>query len=293
MIRLPWSRLDLVGEYAAQTPFRIGVGDTGSLALDAEGRPVIPATTFRGALRAYVESVLRAFDSEALTTAYYMRVSGANGKATPVIRQVRLCCNSVDKRPDDLDYQGCLTESLVARWQADPVVRPDLDQVIVKSTCAACRVFGAPWLAGRVQISDLTLLDRTWDGTFTTRGGLSIQRDTGTMRAESAYIRQIVPAGTRFQFRLSVENATFAEQGMILLGLRAFQMGWIGLGADRSRGLGCGRLEIDWWNCRYIDAANMIDALLGREPAIFSEADAEARIEALADKLNGLSNTRG
>ncbi len=285
-----WSRLDLVGEYATQTPLRIGNGTPeGGLALDSEGRPLIPATSFRGALRAYIESMLRGMDSEAMTTFQYLMTSGADQQATAIIRKVCLCCDSVDKRQDDLDYQGCLTQAIVERWQADPILRPELDRTLIACTCLVCRLFGTPWLGGRVSVADLTLVDHTWADSFLMRGGASTRRDTGTLIEHSGYVRQAVPAGARFHFRLTVENATFAEQGMVLLGLRAFEMGLIALGADRSRGLGRGRLEIDWWNCRYIDPDNLIEALLGTELAPFTEIDAEQRITSLADLLNSLT----
>lgn len=285
-----WSRLDLVGEYAAQTPLRIGTGSPeGGLALDADGRPLIPATSFRGALRAYIESMLRGMDSEALTTFQYLMTSGVDQQPTPTIRKVCLCCDSVDKRPDDLAYQGCLTQAIVERWQTDPILRPELDRALIECTCLVCRLFGAPWLGGRVSVADLRLVDHTWNESYLMRGGASLRRDTGTLIEQSGYVWQAVPPGVRFHFRLTVENASFAEQGMILLGLRAFEMGLIALGADRSRGMGYGRLEIDWWNCRYLDPDNLIEALLGTELAPFTESDAEQRINALADLLNSLT----
>jgi hypothetical protein len=59
----------------------------------------------------------------------------------------------------------------------------------------------------------------------------------------------------------------------------------IALGADRARGLGYGRLAIDWWNCRYVDADHLIGALLGGDPQVFTDSEAEARINALAALL--------
>ena len=53
-----WSRLTLAGQFTLDAPLRIGAGPE-SLALDGEGNPMIPASSFRGALRATVESALR------------------------------------------------------------------------------------------------------------------------------------------------------------------------------------------------------------------------------------------
>ncbi|MCC7446702.1 MAG: hypothetical protein IT324_04760 [Anaerolineae bacterium] len=289
-----FSRLTLVGEYVLDTPLRIGAGpDSAGVALDHENRPVIPASSFRGALRAYIESVLRGLYAPHQDQRVTVTLRGADGRPTPTTRTVRVCCDSVDKHDDDLNYQGCLTRAIVARWEADPVLRPQLDTALVDATCQVCRVFGTPWLASRVSLADLRLVGN-WSGATITRGGLSINRDTDTAIEGSAYQRQVVPAGLRFTFRLVAENVTPVEQGMILLGIRAFESGLICLGADRARGLGRGRLMLDWWNCRYVDSSNLIGALLlGTEPQVFTEVEADARITALVSALNGKGNGAG
>jgi CRISPR-associated RAMP protein (TIGR02581 family) len=279
-----WSRLTLVGDYTLDTPLRIGAG-ADNVAQDAEGRPIIPATSFRGALRAYVESVLRGMDDERHHVRHMVTLRGPDGRPNAVQRLVKVCCESVDKRDDDVNYQGCLTRAIVTRWESDQALRPQLDSALIDCSCEVCRLFGAPWLASRVHIADLRIVNG-WSGTYGTLGGLAISRDTDTMIDGSQYRRQVVPAGTRFGVQVTVENASPAEQGMILIGLRAFEAGLISLGADRARGLGRGRLSIDWWNCRYLDTSNVIGALLvGTTPQIFTETDAEARISALSDML--------
>ena len=282
---MAWSRLTLTGQFTLDAPLRIGGGAEG-LVLDGAGKPVIPASSFRGALRAAVESALRGLADPHQETRYTVTLRGPDGRPTPTTRTVKVCCDSVDKRDDDLNYQGCLTGAIVNRWQADTLLRSQLDSALVEGTCQVCRLFGTPWLAGRVYLADLPVIKDSWNGTLVTRGGLSISRDTDTAIEGSLYQRQAVPAGTRFQFHLVVENASDVEQGMILLGLRPFELGWVALGSDRARGLGRGRLVIDWWNCRYVDSDHLIGALLvGTDPQVFAETDAEARINALVAAL--------
>ncbi len=291
-----FSRLTLVGEYVLDTPLRIGAGpDNAGVALDHDNRPFIPASSFRGALRAYIEAALRGMYAPHQDQRVTVTLRGPDGRPMPTTRTVKVCCDSVDKRDDDAHYQGCLTKAIVAKWEADPVLRPQLDSALIDSTCQVCRLFGAPWLAGRVSVADLRLGDNGSDADAAImRGGLSINRDTDTAIEGSAYQRQAIPAGLRFTFRLAAENVTPVEQGMILLGLRAFESGMISLGADRARGLGRGRLALDWWNCRYVDTSNLIGALLlGTEPQVFSEVEADARITALAALLNGTGNGAG
>ncbi len=271
---LPWSRLDLAGEYVLETPLRIAGGANGLPLCDSAGCPIIPATTFRGVLRAYVESILRSLNADIPLAIRHLTVTGSDGKPRPLIRYVALCCDSTDKRADDDAYQGCLTEAIVARWRTDPRVRPEFDRALVACTCTACRLFGTPWLAGRVRIAPLLLVESSWDGEFVPAGKKN---------------RPAVPAGARFHFHLTVECATFAEQGLILLGLSGFENGRLALGAEQSYGLGQGRAALDWWNCRYLAAAGVSGTLLGGEPpASFSEIDAEARIQALNDWLEAM-----
>ncbi len=266
-----WSRLELYGEYILDTPLRIAGGANNLPICDSAGCPIIPATTFRGVFRAYVESILRSLNADIPPVVRHLTVSGSDGKPQEVIRSVALCCGSTDKHADDERFQGCLTEALVARWRTDRFVRPEFDRLITACTCIACRLFGTSWLAGRVRIAPLTLVESSWDGEFVPAGKKQ---------------RPAVPAGVRFHFHLSVESATFAEHGLILLGLYGFENRQIALGSERSYGLGQGHTALDWWNCRYMDAAGVLGALLRNEPpASFSEIDAEARIQVLNDWL--------
>lgn len=279
-----WSRFTIVGDYLLDSPLRIGTESDG-IAVDREGRPIIPGSTFRGALRAYIESVLRSIETDQHATQQTVSLRGGDGRPMTSSRTVYLACDSTDKRDDDVHYQGCLTQAIVTRWVNDPVLSPNLDAALVDCTCQVCRLFGAPWLAGRVHVPDLVATSDDWKGSLLKRGGLAISRDRDVMIEGSAYQREAVPPGMRFRFQLVTENATPFEQGMILLGLRAFEAGLIALGGDRARGFGFGRLAIDWWNCRYIDADHLIETLLGSDPQPFTDSDAEARINALAAEL--------
>ena len=274
-----WSRLWLVGEFTLDAPLRIAAGY--GLAMDTKGQPIIPGSTFRGALRTYVESVLRGFNQRDEDRTVTLR--GQDGRPVSVARKVALCCDSTDKRDDDLNYQGCLTPAIVAKWEVDPLLRSRLDSALVECTCQLCRLFGTAWLAGRVFVPDLSAV--AWAGAEQARSGVALSRDRDVTIPGSLYQRSAIPAGARFTFRLVAENVTPAEQGMLMLGIRAFETGLINLGADRSRGFGGGHLSVDWWNCRYLDSTNLIGSMLGLEPQAFSKTDADAALKALAAHL--------
>ncbi len=268
-----WLQLVLTGEIVTRTPLRIGgeVIGGGAPALDHAGLPVIPAWTFRGALRSYVEAAIRSMNAEMQPIVHHLNVTDGYGRPTPVIRRVLLCCDSVDKNPADEYYQGCLTPAIVAQWQADPLVRPDLDRLLRVCTCPVCALFGAPWISGRVQVEELRLVESSWDGQY--------------VRVMRKKLRAL-PPGVRFTFRVVVERATFAEQGLVLLGLHGFETEQISLGAGRAEGLGRIQLEIDWWNCHYWDAAGLVASLNGDFSAPFTEIDAEVRFQSLAEWLD-------
>jgi CRISPR/Cas system CSM-associated protein Csm3 (group 7 of RAMP superfamily) len=281
-----WSRLTLLGEYALESPLRIAsAGDSESVALDNDGRPIIPANSFRGALRAYLEGMLRALEKDQHIRRQSITVRGPDGRPTQIVRTVRLACDSVDKHDDDLNYQGCLTGAIVSRWADDPVLRPGFDAALVSCSCQVCRMFGAPWLAGRVSIADLRVIPESWPGTYSVRRGVTLSRDRDVMIEGGVYSREVVPTGARFTFQLQAQDLTPAEQGLVLLGLRGFENGQIALGADRSRGLGRGRLALDWDRSHYADADQLIPSMLGKNMPTFGEADAEGRIAAMADWL--------
>jgi len=171
------SRLELVGSLELKTALRVGAGRSEAAAgtdlpvvKDAVGRPYIPGSSFKGALRSHLEAILRAIQVR--------------------LDRNDLACLSVSK-PDTLDYEGCLTSKMVKRMKDDAEYLPDfcvddevkeldLDTKLITCSCRVCRVFGAPWLASKVLIKDMAVDDKTWYGHFQTRDGVAIDRDTGT-----------------------------------------------------------------------------------------------------------------
>jgi CRISPR-associated RAMP protein (TIGR02581 family) len=277
-----WSRLVLVGTYTLEAPLRIG-NEAGELLLDANNQPMIPGSTMRGALRTYIESALRSMTDTSHNLQQTLSVRGPDNRTIQTVRTVAICCDSVDKRDDDLNYQGCLTTAIVKKWEADPIIRPVLDSALIDCTCHVCRLFGANWIAGRVFVSDLHVVNGALVPVLQTRGGIALSRDRDIKLKGREYQRQIVPAGTRFSFQLVAENTTIEEQGILLLGLRGLINGWISIGADRSHGFGRGRLALDWANSRIMDVTTLLGNPSGDQP--FTENDAESRLLELANWL--------
>lgn len=270
---------------------------------DALGRPYIPGSSFKGALRSYTEAVLRTL------------------QARPEVSDKNLACLSVGKparRPageepphvclhqnevdglksalgsDPPDWSK-LPEALRQRLPGEEDLKAQarrssseatLDRALRDLSCWACRVFGAQWLAAKALLRDLPL-QHEQDWPREVRNGVAIDRDAGRAFPGQLYDLEVLPAGATFDLEILIENATPQELGLLWLGLGAFERGEIPLGGARSRGLGWCRLEPDWSHSQYIDASNLLDSLfsperlrgaeqLGSQPALWVRAFGEA-----------------
>ena len=222
------NRLELTGALCTVTALRISqgrslepIGSDLPVIKDALGRPLIPGSSFKGALRSRLESFLRG-------------IVGSDRKlvANPAIS-------------DEWSITAEEMSALKQQYSADA----DLTTAILAETDLVSRLFGSPWLASKFQVRDLTVLPDAWFGQYQERDGVSIDRDTETAAEGKLYDFQVVPAGTPFYFQAVVENAADWELGLLMIGLHQFATEQIPLGGGRSRGLGVVKLAIDdiWW----------------------------------------------
>lgn len=237
------NRLTLRATMTLKTGLRVasGAGDSvvGAdipIVRDALGRPFIPGSSFKGALRATVERLART-------------INPAWACTDPLDHQTWACVTS--GRKDDILREatdnGRVDEQKFARDLA-------------AETCAVCRLFGSPWLASKVRIKDLLLLDESWAEHIEVRTGVGIDRDTRTAASQVLYSFEAVPAGAQFRCEIVVENVGETELGLLLLGLREMQQGRVPLGGARSRGLGWGELSA-WEEVEWVDQGNLLDYL--------------------------------
>lgn len=230
------NRLELTGTLTTVTALRISqgrstepIGSDLPVVKDALGQPLIPGSSFKGALRSRLESFLRG--------------------VTPALANdpSQLVSRDFNERVKDLKE---------LHKDNDAVLSAELEKI----TDAASKVFGAPWQASKFQVRDLTVKPDTWFGQYQERDGVSIDRDTETAADGRLYDFQVVPAGVEFEFKALFENAnpitfqnpkteaeetSYWELGLISLGLRQLENGQIPLGGGNSRGLGVVQLSID------------------------------------------------
>ncbi|MEG4496214.1 CRISPR-associated RAMP protein Csx7 [Microcoleus sp. F10-C6] len=215
------NRLEITGTLTTITALRISAGRSTEpigcdlpVIKDALGRPLIPGSSFKGALRSRLESFLRGIDPN-------LAEDPANYTSSTRNNQVKDL--KVKYKNDDLN----LTQELI-----------DLTDDIGS-------LFGTPWMASKFQVRDLTVQPDAWFGQYQERDGVAIDRDTETAADGKLYDYQVVPAATPFDFKAVVENAHDWELGLLTIGLHQFETEQIPLGGGRSRGLGVVKLEID------------------------------------------------
>jgi len=216
------NRLTVQGWLVAQTALRVGtgratepVGTDLPVMRDALGRPFIPGSSFKGALRARIESFVRAVVPDSRLGAC-VPTGGEEDRCIPNFEMAEIRQQAARERWDDVQFAGEV-------WQR---------------SCLVCRTFGSPWLASHVQVRDLPVDETRWFDQFQVRNGVAIDRDTETAGAGLLYDYEVVPEGTRFDCRIVAENLKPWQLGMLWLGLQPFVVGQAAVGGFRSRGLG-------------------------------------------------------
>ncbi|MBD2384748.1 type III CRISPR-associated RAMP protein Csx7 [Cylindrospermum sp. FACHB-282] len=329
------NRLEISGTLTTITALRISAGRSTEpigtdlpVIKDVLGQPLIPGSSFKGALRSRLESFLRgivgnnrklvanpAIEEEwSLTSNELKKIKGLNLEQLIILYLLRIVEDfkylSLEDLIEHIQDKNLLPEnalktqiikikgfnldqliSLHKILESESIIESTFEEIIQRiqdgyllpknelnelnkkynndyiltavvqyNTDIVSSLFGSPWIASKFQVRDLTIVDDTWFGQYQERDGVSIDRDTETAADGKLYDFQVVPAGTQFEFRAVVENATEWELGLLIIGLHQFETEQIPLGGGRSRGLGVVKLDIDkmWW----LDVSNNPEKLL-------------------------------
>lgn len=216
------SRTRVTAALVFETAWRIGSGREGEttsdlgVARDPGGLPVLPGSSLKGRLRSTCEALAHALDLSAC-----MLNRGASGVD---------CVSDVGYYPTVREeYRKASQQGLESRlkWIDD-------------HTCDVCKLFGSPVQAGRLRISDGTLLE--WAAVVQVRDGVVIDRDSHTAVKRLKYDYEVVPPGSQFGLCVDLENA--GDRDLALLGAALFD--WhagSSIGGFTSRGLGRFRLK--------------------------------------------------
>lgn len=228
-VRGRWS---FSGVLEGTSGLHVGAGLSNLLAVDsavvrdAGGRPYLPATTLKGALRACIDRLAPVVGVERGLTSCGM---------SPREEQCPSPVGSAAHRA---------VESALREFQGTPQEREvQLFQLLEERLCSSCRLFGSPWLAGRLSFAD-ALPSGDIDVPVEIRDSVGIDRDSGVARESSHYSYEALPSNLQFDFQLEAQNLDEADQALLAVGLSEWQHGNVRLGGGRGRGLGHSRLTL-------------------------------------------------
>ena len=196
------------------------------LVRDAAGRPYLPATTIKGALRACIDRLAPVLGAEQGITSCGLSPREEHCPSplgSPAYRAVDSALREFRGTPQEREQQllGLLTERL----------------------CSTCRLFGSPWFAGRLFFSDASPSDD--DVPVEIRDGVGVDRDSGVAREAGHYSYEALPSSLRYPFHLEAHNLDEADQALLAVGLSEWQRGALRLGGGAGRGLGQARLSLE------------------------------------------------
>lgn len=227
------NRYQFTGQLVMQTAFHIGGGratlsnSDSPVVLTPEQIPFIPGSSFKGALRSTVEKL----------------VPGLPGLSS---------CGLIDLSNEEIEEgkknrtKMCPTvrqRDIVEERRNRPGREREILERAIGDLCNTCQLFGSPFAASRINVSDLYMPREEWSGIIQVRDGVAIDRDSEKAKDRLKYDFEVVPASAVFELEIMLENATLQDLQLICIGLSEFVHGFGVIGGKRSRGLGVCHLD--------------------------------------------------
>ena len=236
------NRYVITGELEAVTALHVGAaqdvfkpnGCKNPFFRNADGKPLIPGSSLKGAMRSFLEQYLSSESGREVIPdmVHYRR---------EVCTEEKPCINhKTDEKLKNLlksknpDAEKELSEYLFG-VEGNNEKRGNL--------CMVCRLFGSPYNAAKFSIRDAGVTD-SFENEFEIRSGVAIDRNFGTGLDGKKFETEVVPKGTKFSFRAVLENGDDTEWEIIKQLLMAMQLNMIPIGGMKSRGLGEIRLQM-------------------------------------------------
>jgi CRISPR-associated RAMP protein (TIGR02581 family) len=230
------NRFVFTGSLVMETALHIGGGKAtlsssdSPVVLTPDQKPYIPGSSFKGALRSTVEKV--AANLPGLSTCALIDLKEAELKEErPRGKEMQQTCPTIRQ------------QNIFRRRQDPQEDQTKLANETFAALCDTCWLFGSPFAASRVNVSDLYTTDGEWSGILQVRDGVAIDRDTEKARDRLKYDFEVVPASATFALNILLENATKKDLQLLCVGLSEFVHGFGGVGGKRSRGLGVAKLD--------------------------------------------------
>lgn len=224
-------RYILQGRLELKTGLHIGGGDEllsasqSPVLRAADGRPYIPGSSFKGALRSTVEKLVPAIGN-GLRSCALTAGQGCPGPEGPEQRAFN------DRRRNE----GWDDATLLNRLGQGIELQVDGKRSLVR-LCATCWLFGSPYTAARLSVADLSVPDDI-EPVIQVRDGVAIDRDSEKQIERRLYNYEVVAPNLELGLEITLEDPTDSDLGLVCLGLSEFASGLGSLGGKRSRGLG-------------------------------------------------------
>ena len=110
--------------------------------------------------------------------------------------------------------------------------------------CSTCSLFGFGGKTSKIIFEDTLLLQGISD-IEEVRDGVGIHRKTEASREKVKFDYEVIPAGSQFEFEISVDDPTPQDKWLIALGLREFASGFCSLGGKTTSGMGNLKLNLE------------------------------------------------
>jgi len=202
--------------YTTESALAISAGDQPAEIMESPviklgGKPVIPGSSLKGALRSTLEAMLSELGHEVCIPFAAIPRSYRRGKKREQEQRIRQYANSLGRRPP-----------------CDDVEHP----------CPVCSIFGTvggqAGLSGKALFLDATTVEGEYE--LIERSHVAITRDTKSQSEGSLMSLQAVDAGTTFRGDIRIINAEPWEVGAILRALEGVEL--LGIGAKKTAGYG-------------------------------------------------------
>lgn len=266
------TRYRVQGKLILETALHLGGGRNPAKGTDSPvirdgfGRPFIPGSSIKGAVRAAVERIVPTLNINAC--GLYDRTADCLS-ALPENHPPRLAYGVLQKSlgqkaSDSKEIKEAISTLLTeeekkqAGLSNSQEITEDLLLLLLdRHLCQVCKTFGSPFLASVIFFHDAAVDVEQWVGITQVRDGVGIDRDSGRAVDKLKYDYEIVPPETAFDFSMTIETDDPLSLGLAAVGLNELVNGNIPLGGIRSRGLGRCRLDADNTTVKSVNLGEM------------------------------------
>ncbi len=226
---------------------------------DHAGKPFIPGSSLKGAMRSTVERIGQVLARSGKFTSCLLFEDDPKIRCVTGNKKLKECYENMREEANEEALWNYLKDNL----------------------CDVCKVFGSPYYASKVRVTDAG-----WKSGHlpVVRDGVGIDRDTETAAENVKFDFEAVPPEAQFDFEMIIEDPDGKDLGLVCLALREMELQGIRLGGIKSRGLGKAELKLDEHITKvtFTDAQKLLGYLLN------GKAEEERSTDFIEDKLKSL-----